>query len=62
MENNRLRAELNALNKQCQKLRAERDTAMESSYLATERATALEQVINGFALRCNFCRLNSYKV
>ena len=44
MENNRLRAELHALNKQCQKLRAERDTAMESSYLATERATALEEV------------------
>ena len=44
MENTRLRAELHALNKQCQKLRAERDSAKESSYLATERATALEQV------------------
>lgn len=45
MENTRLRAELHALNKQCQKLRAERDSANESSYLATERATALEQVL-----------------
>lgn len=45
MENTRLRAELHALNKQCQKLRAERDNANESSYLATERATALEQVL-----------------
>lgn len=44
MENNRLRAELQALNKQCQKLRTERDIAMETSYEATERATALEQV------------------
>nr|CAB3264423.1 nephrocystin-3-like [Phallusia mammillata] len=43
MENNRLRAELQALNRQCQKLRTERDIAMESSYEATERATALEQ-------------------
>ena len=43
-ENNRLRAELQAVNKQCQKLRAERDAALESSYEATERAIALEKV------------------
>lgn len=40
----RLRAELQAQNKQCQKLRAERDAAVENSQEATERATALEQV------------------
>ena len=43
-ENNRLRSELQAVNKQCQKLRAERDAAQESSYEATERAIALEKV------------------
>ena len=43
-ENNRLRAELQALNKQCQKLRQERDVAKDRCYEASERAIALEQV------------------
>ena len=52
MENSRLRAEVHALNKQCQKLKIERNTAMESSYLATERATALEEVMLIFLFCC----------
>ncbi|XP_077974525.1 nephrocystin-3-like [Styela clava] len=42
-ENTRLRAELQALNRLCQKLRAERDTATESCHEATQRAISLDQ-------------------